>query len=179
MDQKPDTEKDLVDGIVDDVLFLYPGSDVTGLPVTGRIMRLARYVEAFREEHLAAFGLSVADFDVLATMRRRAADQPINVRDLQRSMMLSSGGTTKRLDRLEKAELIQRLRDPNDRRGVLIQLTPKGVRLIDEAIPAMRGYENDLVGRALTSQRDRTNVANGLRKMLLAQERAAQADTDE
>ncbi|MEZ5259854.1 MAG: hypothetical protein R2705_24105 [Ilumatobacteraceae bacterium] len=39
---------------------------------------------------------------MLATLRRRAVDEPIKIRDLQLSLMLSSGGTTKRLDRLER-----------------------------------------------------------------------------
>jgi DNA-binding MarR family transcriptional regulator len=45
--------------------------------------------------------------------------------------MLSSGGTTKRLDRLESAGLIQRHPDPNDRRGTLIALTGAGFDLIN------------------------------------------------
>jgi hypothetical protein len=112
---------DVVDGIVDDVFALYPGIEVSGLPITGRVMRLARYLEALREQWLGEFGLTVPDFDVLATMRRTAGNTATNVRELQRSMMLSSGGTTKRLDRLERAGLIERLPDPNDRRGVLIR----------------------------------------------------------
>jgi len=165
---------DVVDGIVQDVVDLYPGIDVIGLPITGRVLRLARYLEALRERRLADFGLTVPDFDVLASMRRRAGTASINVRDLQRSMMLSSGGTTKRLDRLEGADLIERLPDPNDRRGVLIRLTPAGLTLIDEAIPAITALENDVVGHAITSSRHRDEVAGGLRRMLLAHERDSQ-----
>lgn len=169
-------ERDVVDGIVQDVHDLYPGIDVKGLPVTGRVMRLARYLEALREKWLRQFGLTVPDFDVLATMRRRAGDSAINVRDLQHSMMLSSGGTTKRLDRLERAELIERLPDPNDRRGVLIRLTPKGLELIDRVIPAITEHENEVVSGGLTSERDRERVADGLRRMLLAHEDVADGD---
>lgn len=164
--------RDAIDGIVDDVHDLYPGIDVIGLPIAGRIMRLARYLEAHRERRLGEYGLTVPDFDVLATMRRRAGDAAINVRDLQHSMMLSSGGTTKRLDRLERAGLIERLPDPSDRRGVLIRLTPTGLGLIDEVIPAITRSENDLVGGAITTQRDRERVAEGLRRLLLDREAA-------
>lgn len=166
--------RDVVDGIVQDVYDLYPAIDVKGLPITGRVMRLARYLEALREEWLGRFGLTVPDFDVLATMRRRAGESAINVRDLQYSMMLSSGGTTKRLDRLERAELIERLPDPNDRRGVLIRLTSSGMQLIDEVIPAITERENELVSGMITSSRERERVADGLRRMLLAHEDRAE-----
>jgi DNA-binding MarR family transcriptional regulator len=163
---------DAIDEIVDDVHRIWPELDVIGLPITGRILRLCRFLESRREEQLAPFGLTLGDFDMLATMRRRAADQPVNIRDLQRSLMLSSGGTTKRLDRLETAGLIQRLPDPNDRRGVLVALSPAGRSAIDEAIPAMTRFETALVEHAIDSSAARAAVEDGLRRLMLAQEAA-------
>jgi DNA-binding MarR family transcriptional regulator len=161
---------DAVDEIVDDVCGHFPGLEVTGLPITGRILRLCRFLETRREEQLAQFGLTLADFDMLATLRRRAADQPINIRELQRSLMLSSGGTTKRLDRLETAGLIERLPDPTDRRGVLIGLSTAGRTVIDEAVPAITSYETTMVKAAIDSTAVRAAVEDGLRRMLIAQE---------
>lgn len=158
---------------------LYPRLEVTGLPIIGRVLRLARYLENRREEQLGHYGLTVPDFDVLATMRRQAGDQSINIRELQRSMMLSSGGTTKRLDRLEKAGHIERLPDPNDRRGVLIRLTTDGLALIDEILPAVTLAENDVVSNAIDSDEERTSVADVLRRLLLAQEDHGQEPTDD
>ena len=74
-----------MDEIVDEVRGWLPDLDVSGLPITGRILRLARYLEAGREAQLAQFGLTLADFDLLATLRRRAASEPIKIRDLQLS----------------------------------------------------------------------------------------------
>lgn len=165
-------EKDVLDGIVQDVHDLYPRLEVTGLPIIGRVLRLARYLESRREEQLGQYGLTVPDFDVLATMRRQARDKAINIRELQRSMMLSSGGTTKRLDRLEKAGHIERLPDPNDRRGVLIRLTSNGLALIDDIIPAVTRAENDLVSNAISSDETSASAADVLRRLLLAQEGA-------
>ncbi len=48
--------------------------------------------------------------------------------------MLSSGGITKRLDRLGEAGLVERRPDPNDRRGALVRLTRKGRVVIDRAL---------------------------------------------
>ena len=168
MDVTP--QADAVDEIVDDVREHFPDLEVTGLPITGRILRLCRFLETRREEQLAQFGLTLGDFDMLATMRRRAADQPINIRELQRSLMLSSGGTTKRLDRLEAAGLIERLPDPTDRRGVLIALSPAGRAVIDAAVPAITNYETMMVEAAIDSTAVRAAVEDGLRRMLIAQE---------
>ena len=159
-----------MDEIVEEVRGWLPDMDVAGLPITGRILRLARYLEAGRETELAQFGLTLGDFDMLATLRRRAAGEPIKIRDLQLSLMLSSGGTTKRLDRLETAGLIERLPDPNDRRGTLITLSPRGLDVINEAVPAVTRYEAGVVSNAIGSERDRAAVENGLRQMLIARE---------
>lgn len=163
---------DALDEVVAEVRREFPDLAVTGLPVTGRIMRLARHLEHRREERLAEFGLTVGDFDMLATMRRKHADdQPMNVRDLQRSLMLSSGGTTKRLDRLERAGLLARGADPGDRRGVLVALTPAGLELIDEALPAITDDESKLLTEALPDARERGRVEAGLRRVLSFAER--------
>ena len=164
---------DAMDEIVEEVRAFLPDVPMTGLPITGRILRLARYLEAGREEALDEFGLTVGDFDMLATLRRRAVDDPIKIKDLQRSLMLSSGGPTKRLDRLESAELIRRQPDPNDRRGTLIGLTTVGFDLISEAVPAVTRYESALVSSAITSERNRRVVEDALRDMLIAQEAAS------
>ena len=161
-----------MDEIVDEVRDWLPDLVVTGLPITGRVLRLARYLETAREDTLEPYGLTLGDFDMLATMRRRAAGDPIKIKDLQRSLMLSSGGTTKRLDRLEGAGLIDRHPDPNDRRGTLIALTKAGRALIDDAVPAVTRAETALVGGAIASGRTRAAVEDGLRRMLIVQETA-------
>ena len=94
----------------------------------------------------------------------------MKIRDLQRSSMLSSGGTTKRLDRLEGAGLIERHPDPDDLRGTLITLSSRGLELISEAVPAVIGRESALVREAIGSNRRRETVEDGLRQMLLAVE---------
>ena len=158
---------DVLDEVVDEVRREFPALEVVGLPITGRIMRLAHHLERRRAALLADYGLTVADFDMLATMRRKHADEhPMNVRELQRSSMLSSGGTTKRLDRLERAGFVERRSDPDDRRGVLIALTPEGHALISEAVPMITRDESDLVASTITADATRERVADALRSLL-------------
>lgn len=162
--------RDALDTIVEEVRAQTSGVDVIGLPIVGRVLRLSRYLESQREEQLEQFGLTVADFDLLATLRRRAGHGPVNIRELQHSMMLSSGGTTKRLDRLETAGFIERRPDPNDRRGVLVGLSSAGRALIDEAVPALMQFESTYIAEAIPSKRMRDQVEDGLRRLLVNHE---------
>ena len=82
----------------------------------------------------AEHGLQPGEFDVLATLRRSGAPYSLMPTALYEAAMLSSGGMTNRIDRLEAAGLIERQKHPTDRRGVLVALTPKGLALIDKLV---------------------------------------------
>ena len=163
---------DAIDDVVNDLRAWQPDLEVIGLPITGRVLRLAQYITSARDQRLAEFGLTVADFDVLATLRRRAGSDSVNVRDLQQAMMLSSGGVTKRLDRLEATHLIERHPDPSDRRGVLIKLSQAGLDLIDRAVVAVTDLESGVVSDAIGSERERVQLENSLRRILITHEHA-------
>ena len=100
--------------------------------------RLNEAAERVMREHMnplfARAGLQSGEFDVLATLRRAGAPYMLSPTQLYEAAMISSGGMTDRLDRLERAGLVVRRPDPKDRRGKLIVLTDPGKRLIDEAI---------------------------------------------
>jgi DNA-binding MarR family transcriptional regulator len=163
--------EDRIDGIRSDLARTRPGLDSSGVAITGRLLDLARHVTAHREAQLRAFDLTAADYDVLATLRRRAGTTGLNPRDVQRAVMVTSGGMTKRLDRLEQAGLIERRPDPNDRRGVLVRLTSQGHSTIDQALDAMLDAERSALERALPKQADRARLEDLLRRLLLALER--------
>lgn len=84
----------------------------------------------------AEFGLQDGEFDVLAALRRSGAPYELTPTNLFEITMMSSGGMTARLDRLEKMELVARRPNPEDRRGTLVRLTDKGIALIERALPA-------------------------------------------
>ena len=81
------------------------------------------------------------------------------------TLMLTSSGTTKRLDRLEQAGLIERTPDPDDRRGTLISLTTAGRELIDSVTAAHFANEARLL--AALSPSEQEQLAGLLRSLQL------------
>jgi DNA-binding MarR family transcriptional regulator len=130
------TETDGVDRIIAQWARERPDLETTAMAVFGRIYRLSRMAGDHAERAYADYGISRAEFDVLATLRRSGAPFQLSPGALAESMMLSSGGTTARLDRLEKAGLVERIPSATDRRSVLVRLTERGREIIDDAVAA-------------------------------------------
>jgi DNA-binding MarR family transcriptional regulator len=158
-------DTDGVDAILEQWQRERPDLDTSPIAVIGRISRLAREIERRLEPVYAASGLEPGWYDVLATLRRAGPPYRLRPTDFAAALMLTSSGTTKRLDRLEAAGHITREPDPGDRRGVLIALTPKGRRLIDKAsVKHMANEKRILSGLTGAEQRQ---LADLLRKLRL------------
>ena len=110
-----------------------PNLDPSALGVVGRVIVLAQHLEERVEAALAKHNLTLGQFDILATLRRHGPRGGLTPSRLLESVLLSSGGMTARLDKLEEAGLIVRTPEPEDRRRVVIELTQKGRRVIDVA----------------------------------------------
>lgn len=123
-----------------------PDLDTTAMAVFGRIFRLSRLAGDRMEKTYETFGIGRPEFDVLATLRRSGEPYQLSPGALAASMMLSTGGTTARLDRLEKAGLTERLPSPTDRRGVLVRLTARGFDVVDRAVGAGLAEQQRLLG---------------------------------
>lgn len=134
--------KDTIDKILAQWQQEAPALDVSALAVIGRILQLAQLLEKHRETVLAEFDLTVWSFDMLATLRRQGPPYQLKPTELYKWLMLSSGAMTNRIDRLEKDGMVTRLRDPNDRRSVIVQLSDAGIERIDAAMPALFEREN-------------------------------------
>ncbi|MEU4427218.1 MarR family transcriptional regulator [Actinoplanes sp. NPDC024001] len=134
-----------------------PDLDTEAMGLFGRIYRLAKLAGDATEKAYAAFGIGRPEFDVLATLRRSGKPFQLSPGALAASMMLSSGGTTARLDRLEKAGLVARSPDPDDRRGVLVRLTDKGFEIADEAVAAGLAEQQRLLAHLPPGKRRQLN----------------------
>lgn len=166
------TPPDHVDAIVKEWTTARPDIDTSTIAVIGRVSRLSRLFERRTGETFSAFGLTRGGFAVLASLRRSGPPFRLSPTQLYNSLLVSSGAMTNRIDRLEESGLVARFPDDNDRRGVLVGLTTKGLKLIDKVITKHIQVEQDLLRSLTRSQR--TELAKLLR--IVASDLEAEAE---
>jgi DNA-binding MarR family transcriptional regulator len=146
-----------------------PGLDLSGMAVVARLLRVAHRFDEAQDEFFAALGLKPGWLDVLGALRRAGDPYRLTPTRLSEEALISTAGMTNRLDRLEQARLIQRLPDPDDRRGILVELTDEGLELVDAAVDAHRGLSRRLLGAL--DNRERDELDGLLKKLLLPLDR--------
>jgi DNA-binding MarR family transcriptional regulator len=160
---------DSIEGLLAEWRRERPDLDPWPFAIVGRIWRLSASLLADAEKWLMPTGLSFESFSVIVTLRRAGAPYELNPTALYRESLLSSGAITNRIDRVEAAGLVKRLPDPNDRRGTIVRLTPKGVRLADHAIKLHFEALAEALSGIDAAERDR--FAALLSKLLVSVER--------
>jgi DNA-binding MarR family transcriptional regulator len=159
---------DSVDRIIQAWAQRDPTVDARPLEVVGRLLLCAEHCKRDLIAALRPFGLSFGDFDVLNTLRRRGDPQGSNPSDLAASSLITTGAMTSRLNRLERAGLIERTPDPADGRGVRVRLTARGERLAEQALQAIIAADEAFL--APLDQRRRDEAAAVLKLLLLPHE---------
>jgi DNA-binding MarR family transcriptional regulator len=155
---------DHIDRIVEQWHRERPDLDVAPLALLGRLLRVAQLAERELAAGLAEYELQPGWCDLLAALRRAGPPYELNPTQLMRTTLLSSGGITKRLDRIAETELIERRPDPNDRRGILVKLTRRGHSDIDKLIAVHVANEERLLQSL--KQPERRALDNALRHLL-------------
>lgn len=126
---------DPVDRLVDQWRAVRPDLEhLDAMATWGRMGRIAALATRAIEATLGRHGLAIAEFDVLAALRRQGAPHEMTPTALSRLLMLSPAGMTGRLDRLEAAGLVSRRPSPEDRRSSVIALTDAGLALVEAAV---------------------------------------------
>lgn len=110
----------------------------------------ARSIDAMRP-HLLKHGVSVAEFDLLATLRNAEPPHAMTPSRIQQEMVITSGGLTKVMLQLEARGLIIRLQSKGDRRVKPVQLTAQGQQLIEAAMNEMIGVTGQWIRQALNA----------------------------
>lgn len=108
-------------------------------------MRLASLFQQSYAEAFEPLGLNEGDYGVLAPLRRSGAPFELTPTELARLRMMTSGGMTAALDRLERKGLIERVPNPADRRGSLVRLTETGRDIVDAAMTRHVAVEQQLL----------------------------------
>jgi DNA-binding MarR family transcriptional regulator len=127
---------DIIDAVLADWSRARPETNADALQIIGRILWLGRQYEEVVTRMLSEHGLSYSEYDVIATLRRAGSPYELTPTELARRVLLTSGGLTACLRRLEVAGLVSRRGVPEDRRRLLAKLTPKGFDLVESFIDA-------------------------------------------
>jgi DNA-binding MarR family transcriptional regulator len=115
--------------------------------VTGRLSRIGPLLARRQESVFSRFGLNRGEVGVLSALRIAGPPHRLSPTRLGRGLMLSSAGMTSRIDRLERRGLVRRLPDPDDRRGVIVELTDQGLEIVDAAVAALAISDRELLER--------------------------------
>jgi DNA-binding MarR family transcriptional regulator len=140
-----------------------PDLDPSPMAIFGRIARVHALQRVAQAAVHTPLGLTYSAFDLLANLRRSGAPYRKTASSLSESSMITTGGNTFRMDGLEKARLIRRVRSDEDRRVVQAELTASGLALIDRAVEAHLAMEHAVLDGLDPAERE--TLARLLRKL--------------
>ena len=163
-------ERDHIDRFLESIRERLPMLDPEVEGIVDRIVGLNRRFKRAMDETLAEFNLDHAEYKLLGLLSREGEVYRSSPGKLARLMELSSGAMTNRLDRLEEAGLLRRLPDPEDRRGILVELTTEGKRVYEEAIGVQGRKEAFFASTLNKAEQKQLNAL--LRRIMVEFERA-------
>lgn len=158
-------QADYIDQIVSAWSRERPDLDLTPMRIIGRISRAAHILDRRLEDTFATLALHGGRFDVLAALRRAGPPYCLTPTALYNSLLISSGAITNRLDRLAADGLVERIASNGDRRSLLVKMTPKGLKKINEAISLHLRNEHNLISEL--TDNERATLVRILRKLLV------------
>ena len=124
-----------------------PDLEVDALQVTARLTRVGAHLARRQDAVFGRFGLGRGEVGALSALRVSGPPYRLSPTHLAKGLMLSSAGITSRIDRLERRGFVRRLADPNDRRGVMVELTDEGLGAVDSAVAALTVSDRQLLAR--------------------------------
>jgi DNA-binding MarR family transcriptional regulator len=159
------SQRDHVDAFLDRALEIFPSLDPEVEGIVDRIVSLNKHLERQAEAGSTAHGVNRGEFRVLLRLRQSPQHRS-SPGDLASMCMLSTGATTNRLDGLEEAGLIERSRDPDDRRGVIVSLTDRGEAVVGAAVAEIGEAERGALAALTSAEQRRLNAL--LRTLLVS-----------
>ena len=150
----------------------YPGASALATECYVNLWRAADLLVGLHNRQTSdQHQLSPSARDVLAVVE--GADQPLEPSVIADRLVVTTGSMTSLLDNLEKRGLVRRLPHPDDRRKLLIDITPDARAIVDELLPSLHARERDVMSAALSTSEQRTL----LRYLAKLQQAAADAQS--
>lgn len=150
------------------------------MAILGRMRWITLQARPEIEAVFTRHGLDTGEFDVLSTLLRAGPPYRLRPTELFRSLMISSGGLTARLDRLASRGLITRAEASSDKRSLPVELTAQGRALVEAAFREDMLVERKLI--AGLSDSDRGQLAKLLERLAMiigqAPEEQGQSEPD-
>ena len=165
---RPPKQTDATDGVLAAATLLWPKIDARSHGAVVRLARALSFIYSDLEAVAADFEISVASLDALTMLRLAPAPHRLSQRTLGEQLMRTSGTLSVRLARLEQAGMVRREPDPFDARGVIVELTARGRRLVDNAVAARVATEATLLSALTAGEQEELCVL--LRKLLVSLE---------
>mgnify|MGYP000778662336 CR=1 FL=1 len=165
--------KDFVDSLQAEWLEEVPNLKADPISVVARLVRLNYYIERRVDSNFSRYGLTRGEFEVLAVLTRNPHKE-ITPKILQTKILITSGGLSNRISKLEAKGLLVRELDPTDRRGVILRVTPKGRALTLSAVNSHMETEQALIKGLSVSER--ATLASLLKKLIVTQDQKLTKD---
>ena len=163
------SEPDRVDANLEVWARELPDLDLVTEGIVQRIAKLDHHLNATMRETLDDYELSTGDYKLMMSLRYGGPPYRGKPGKLAKWLDLSTGAVTNCLDTMERRGLIRRLDDPDDRRGVIVELTEEGKQVWDKAVAAQAEKES-IVATAL-GEKERRQLDELLRRLMNAFER--------
>jgi len=158
------TETDQVDASLEVWGRELPALDLETEGIVERIYKLERHVDATMRDTLDAFELSYGEYKLMMHLRYGGPPYRGKPGKLAKWLGLSTGAMTNRLDNMERRGLVRRLDDPDDRRGVIVELTNEGKDLWDAAVGAQA--EKEAIVATALDESERRQLNELLRRLM-------------
>ncbi|HXR35952.1 MAG TPA: MarR family transcriptional regulator [Candidatus Binataceae bacterium] len=168
-------QRDFVDHLIEEWKSQAPYLNVTPFAIIVRMKRATVIFDRARERMGAPYRLGAGEIMVLDALRRAGPPNRLNPGRLLEELLTPSGTMTSWIDRLAKRGFVKRMPDPDDRRGVLVQLAPRGRRVVGEIDTMTQAHWRGMPEHgalAGMSPEDLNTLADLLRKLALALENA-------
>ena len=128
----------------------YPGASALATECFANLFKAADLLMELHNRHTRdEYGLSQAAREVLAVVE--GAREPLEPTVIAGRLLITTGAMTSLLDTLEKRELIRRLPHPDDRRKLLVDITPAAQEIVDDLLPSLHLRERDVISAGLSA----------------------------